>query len=107
VVVSEKPAFEVLVGVNVVDDAGYTEYRRLMTPLLVSYGGSFGVDVRVAAVLRSPEDRPYNRLFTIRFPSQAVHDAFFADSDYLDVRRRHFESSVSGTVLLGRYQRLA
>ena len=96
---------EILVGVNVTSEAGYSEYRAGMLPLLEARGGSFGVDVRVSDVLRPQGGEPFNRLFTIRFPSLAAHDAFFSDPAYLEVRRRHFEPSVSATTRFGKYQR--
>jgi uncharacterized protein (DUF1330 family) len=100
----EADMFEILVGVNVVDQALFGQYREQMLPLLEAHGGHFVVDVQVAEVLRSPEPQPFNRLFTIRFPSVEAYDAFFADPDYLQVRKRYFEPSVNGTVRLGRYQ---
>lgn len=98
---------EVLYGVNVVDQAGYAAYRAHMTPILEAHGGAFRVDTRVAEVLRAPSPAPFNRLFTIRFPSLERLDAFFANPAYLEVRRRFFERSVSTTAELGRYQVLA
>jgi uncharacterized protein (DUF1330 family) len=94
---------EILVGVQVVDDAIYTQYRAAMTPLLEAHGGRFVVDVRVAEVLRSPSGTELNRLFTIRFPSAHEHDAFFANPRYLAIREKLFTPSVSRTVLLGAY----
>jgi len=58
-------------------------------------------------VLRSPEPVPFNRLFSIRFPSRETYDRFFANPDYLQVRQRYFEPSVKGRVTLGRYQVVA
>lgn len=94
---------EILVGVNVVDPAGYTEYRARMSPLLATYGGSFQLDVQVADVLRSPGDQPFNRLFTIRFPSDERRQAFFSDPAYLEVRRHLFEPSVSAATQFAKY----
>lgn len=82
-------------GMQIDDDALYTQYRAEMTPLLEAAGGSFGVDVRVSEVLRSPAKRSFNRLFTIRFPSAAAREAFFADPAYIDVRKRLFEPAVA------------
>jgi uncharacterized protein (DUF1330 family) len=96
--------FEILVGLRVTDEVGYADYRAHMMPLLGEHGGSFGVDVRVAEVLKNPGSEPFNRLFTIRFPSLAAHDAFFADPRYLAVRQRFFEPSVAHTARFGRYQ---
>jgi uncharacterized protein (DUF1330 family) len=94
--------YEILVGLEVTDEAAYARYRAAMAPILLAHGGSFGVDVRVSDVLR-PEGTPFNRLFTIRFPSKERHQAFFANPDYLDVRRRFFEPSVGAVHRLGAY----
>ena len=95
---------ETLIGLRVTDEATYAQYRAHMMPLLSACGGSFGVDVRVAEVLKNPGSEPFNRLFTIRFPSLQAHDAFFADPAYLSVRTRFFEVSVAYTARLGRYE---
>lgn len=95
---------EILIGLRVTDEDTYSAYRAHMMPILAAGGGSFGVDVRVAEVLKSPSTEPFNRLFTIRFPSLSAHDAFFADPEYLAVRRRFFEPSVAHTSRFGRYE---
>lgn len=94
---------EILVGVQVVDEGTYARYRAEMTPLLETHGGRFVVDVRVAEILRAPPGSPFNRLFTIRFPSSQQRDAFFAHPDYLAVRAALFQPSVSSIVQLGDY----
>jgi|SRR5690349_4928949 len=86
---------EILVGLMITDEATYTSYRAHMTPLLAARGGSFGLDVRVAEVLKNPGREPFNRVFTIRFPSRAAHDAFFSDPEYLEVRKRYYDPSVA------------
>lgn len=96
--------FEILVGLQVKDDATYAEYRAHMLPLLRLHGGSFIVDVRVSEVLESPETSPINRLFTIRFPSVEQHDAFFAHPEYKAVRAKYFEPSVAATSRIARYE---
>lgn len=93
-----------MVGVQVHDEAGYQTYRAQMTPLLEGAGGRFVVDVRVAEVLRAPEGATFNRLFTIRFPTEEAMDGFFSDPAYLAVRAAHFDTSVSATALLGTYE---
>jgi uncharacterized protein (DUF1330 family) len=94
---------EVLIGVHVIDEAGYARYRAEIAPLLEAHGGRFILDVRIAEILRAPSATAFNRLFTIRFPSARHHDAFFADPDYIAVRSRLFEPSVSEMVRLGEY----
>jgi uncharacterized protein (DUF1330 family) len=69
-------ANEILVGVHVVDEAGYAKYRVEMRPLLEAYGGRFIVDVRTTEVLCAPAPGAFNRLFTIRFPSRQIRHAF-------------------------------
>ena len=98
-------AFERLIGLHVVDEAQYTRYREKMTPILSSYGGEFGYDLRVAEVLKSPlTDSPsLNRVFTIRFPTEETSQAFFADTAYRDVRREHFENAVDQTTVMATY----
>jgi uncharacterized protein (DUF1330 family) len=98
---------EILVGLRVTNEGMYGDYRAHMMPLLTARGGSFGVDLRVGEILKNPGTEPFNRLFTIRFPSLTEYDAFFADPDYLAVRKRYFEPSVAHVAIIGRYQVLA
>lgn len=63
-------AFEMLVGLNVVDDEGYQSYRDEMTPFLESLGGGFGYDLRVSEVLKSETKEPINRVVTKFFPNE-------------------------------------
>ncbi len=94
---------EILVAVNVLEEDGYRRYREHMLPLLTAHGGSFGLDVRISEVLRSPEPGPFNRLFTIRFPSREALDAFFSNPGYLEVRAAWFDGSVSNVVRFASY----
>lgn len=87
--------YETMMGLLVTDDAKYTQYRAEMAPLLEAHGGSFGVDVRVSEVLKSPAGRPFNRLFTLRFPSKERREAFFSAPAYLEIRSRLFDTSVA------------
>lgn len=93
-------SFRAHYAVQVTDEAGYADYRAAMTPILAEYGGAFTLDVRVSDVLRGPT--PFNRLFTIRFPSEEVKERFFADERYLAVRARLFVTSVSAVHALDR-----
>jgi uncharacterized protein (DUF1330 family) len=94
---------EILIGVQVIDEAGYARYRAEMTPVLEAHGGRFVLDVRVAEILRASSPAAFNRLFSIRFPSARHRDAFFANPDYMAIRARLFEPSVSEMVRLGDY----
>ncbi len=97
-------ALEILVGLHIVDEAGYQSYRDEMTPMLESYGGGFGYDFKVSEVLKSPTEAPINRVFTIFFPDQVSRDAFFSNNEYLKVRQRHFDKSVTATTIIATYE---
>ncbi|MCG8462124.1 MAG: DUF1330 domain-containing protein, partial [Holophagales bacterium] len=86
--------FEMLVGLEVIDDEQYRDYRRAMTPILESYGGGFGYDFRVSEVLLSRTDRPINRVFTIYFPDEDSQERFFADPTYAARAARQFCSEL-------------
>ena len=97
-------ALEMLVGLHVVDEAGYQLYRDEMTPILKSYGGEFGYDFKVSEVLKSKTKAPINRVFTIYFPNEESKDSFFSYDGYLKVRLRHFEKSVTDTTIIATYE---
>ncbi len=95
---------EMLVGLHVIDDGTYQVYRNEMTPILKRYGGGFGYDFKIADVLKSKTPAPINRVFTISFPNAATKNAFFSNEEYLKVRQRHFEKSVTDTTMLATYE---
>ncbi|HET7540415.1 MAG TPA: DUF1330 domain-containing protein [Polyangiaceae bacterium] len=97
---------ETLMALDVVDAELYAKYRAAMTPLLEAHGGSFGIDLWVAEVLRAPADQaPFNRMFTILFPSHERRQAFFSNPEYLAVRKALFEPSVAAATNLGQLSR--
>ncbi len=98
-------ALEMLVGLHVVDEAGYQSYRDKMTPILESYRGRFGYDFKVSEVLKSKTEAPINRVFTIFFPDQDSRDAFFSNDAYLKVRKGYFEKSVTDTTIIATYEK--
>lgn len=89
-----------LMGLNVIDSRKYQAYREHMLPILNSYGGDFTLDVEVSNVLKSPTDKPINRLFSITFPSEDTQTAFFADQEYIAIKHHYFSSAVSDVSLL-------
>ena len=93
-------SFERLVGLNVVDEAGYGAYRAAMTPILKRYGGDFRYDFAIAEVLQTESEHSINRVFVVRFPDESAHDGFFSDEGYKQVRKRYFETSVSGVTII-------
>src|SRR5690242_11847179 len=63
-----------LFGLDVKDEFGYRRYREGMTPILKSYGGSFGYDFVVSQVLKSETAAPINRVFTVVFSDAGAAD---------------------------------
>lgn len=97
--------YEMLVGLEVIDDEIYKSYRAGMRPILELYGGSFGYDFTVSEVLKSETDEKINRVFTIRFPDESVMKKFFSDPEYLAVRSKYFEPSVNSTTIIASYEK--
>ena len=98
-------ATEMLVGLNVVDDEEYQTYRVEMMPILKSYGGGFGYDFKISEVLKSKTEVPINRVFTISFPNEDSMHSFFSNNEYLKIKQRHFEKSVTATTIIATYDR--
>ncbi|ALU42322.1 DUF1330 domain-containing protein [Pseudoalteromonas rubra] len=97
--------YEYLVGLAVSDDAVYTQYRAAMKPILSQYHGGFGYDFIVSEVLKSETSALINRVFTIHFPSKEASERFFSDEDYLKVKARYFDSSVTHTTIISEYDK--
>jgi uncharacterized protein (DUF1330 family) len=93
-------AYEMLVGLNVVDDERYSAYRRGMTPILERYGGSFRFDFTVQKTLKSAVSHPINRVFIISFPNEKWKDDFFKDPDYQKVKKEFYLEAVKDTAIL-------
>jgi uncharacterized protein (DUF1330 family) len=98
-------AIEMLVGLNVVNDAAYQSYREEMEPILKNYGGGFGYDFKVSEVLTSDTEAPINRVFTIYFSNKDSMNSFFSNDEYLKIKQRHFEKSVTDTTIIATYER--
>jgi uncharacterized protein (DUF1330 family) len=94
-----------LVGLNVLDDNKYNDYRTAMKPILSDYEGSFGYDFRVSNVLISAGNSDINRVFTINFSSKNKMDGFFSDSQYLAVKDMYFVESVGSTTIISSYEK--
>lgn len=93
-------AYEMLVGLNVLDDQKYQEYREAMQPILAAYGGGFASDFKVSEVLLPESGRDINRVFTIYFRDRAAMDAFFSNPEYLKVKSQYFDASVGRTMII-------
>jgi uncharacterized protein (DUF1330 family) len=100
---NEATVFEILVGLNVIDDTRYQAYREGMMPILHSYGGKFGYDFKVSEVLISETENEINRVFTIQFPNETIMEAFFSDTNYIKVKEIYFEGAVEITTIISSY----
>ncbi len=92
-------------GIKVIDDEEYQKYREGMTPILHSFGGSFGYDFKIQEVLISRTEEEINRVFTIEFPSKEVMESFFSDAKYLAVQKKHFNNSVSSKTIIAMHEK--
>jgi uncharacterized protein (DUF1330 family) len=94
----EQARHVVMMGLEVTDAVAYGRYRSAMAPILATYGGSFGCDFLVAAVLEG--DPRINRVFALSFPDRAARERFLADESYRAVRAELFEPAVGRVVRL-------
>ena len=93
-------AYEMLVGLEVIDDASYNKYRKAMTPLLNQQGGGFNYDFKVTELMKSQVDANINRVFTIYFKDEESMNDFFNNSLYLKIKKEHFEKAVKSTTII-------
>lgn len=98
-------AYELMVGLNVIDQAGYQAYRDAMGPILAEHGGGFRYDFMIATVLKSEAPHPVNRVFALGFKDKQSKEAFFSNADYRQVRAKLFEPSVNGSTIIAAYTR--
>ena len=97
--------FEMTLWLFVVDNKKYAQYRAEIQSSLEAHGGRFRYDFEVARALKSDAGHDINRLFVIEFPDRAHHQHFFADSQYVEIRRRLFEKAVAGWTIIAEYAR--
>lgn len=96
---------EYLTVLNVTDDNLYREYREAMTPILERYGGGFGYDLKISEIFKSEIDTPINRVFTMHIANDEASEAFFNDVEYLKVRSKYYEKSVSFLAIVSKYEK--
>ncbi len=97
--------YERIMAIEVTDEAEYQKYRDAMTPLLHAVGGDFGFDFRVSEVLKSKSEYTINRVFTIEFPSEEVMTIFFTSPEYVAVKNRHFDKSVTNITIISMHEK--
>jgi uncharacterized protein (DUF1330 family) len=93
-------AYEMTVGLFVVDHEKYAQYRAAIAPLLQEYRAGFSYDFEVARTLKTEASHEINRLFVIRFPDRSSRELFFADPRYVAIRAALFVPSVKGTTVI-------
>jgi len=98
-------SYEILVGLNVLDELKYTDYRTAMKPILSDYEGYFGYDFKVSEVLISAGDTDINRVFTINFSCKSKMEGFFSDRQYLIVKEKYFVDSVGSATIISSYEK--
>ena len=98
-------SYEILVGLHVLDDLKYDDYRAAMKPILSDYEGYFGYDFKVSDVLISQGNTDINRVFTINFSSKNKKEGFFSDPQYLVVKEKYFVQSVGSTTIISSYEK--
>jgi uncharacterized protein (DUF1330 family) len=98
-------SYEILVGLNILDDQKYNDYRTAMRPILSDYDGHFVYDFKVSDVLISPESSNINRVFIINFSSKNKMDEFFSDPKYLVVKDMYFVASVGSVTIISGYEK--
>ena len=98
-------SYEILVGLNVLNDLKYEDYRTAMKPIISTYDGRFGYDFVVSDVLISEGNTDINRVFTINFSSKSKMEGFFSDAQYLVVKENYFVESVGSTTIISSYEK--
>ncbi len=96
---------EMLVGLHVINEELYQEYRKAIMPILERHGGGFGYDFQVSKVLKTQVESPINRVFTIYFPSEEKMDNFFSHPEYIKIKEKYFENSVGNTTIISSYEK--
>jgi uncharacterized protein (DUF1330 family) len=74
-----------------------------IAPLLKAYGGRFRFDFEVSRTLWSETPGSTNRLFVLWFPDRKSKERFFADYQYLHIRRSLFEGAVRHIEIIAEY----
>ena len=103
-------SYEILVGLHVLNDHTYEEYRVAMKPILADYQGRFGYDFKVSEVLIAEsltvvDNCDINRVFTLNFIRKSNMDSFFSDPQYLHVKEKFFVKSVGSTTIIASYEK--
>lgn len=97
-------SYEMIVGLQIKDDVGYSKYRAAMRPLLEAADGGFRYDFKVSEVLKNEEGREINRVFAIYFGDKAKSISFFSNPEYLEIKKKYYEASVGARTIISEYE---
>lgn len=99
--------YEMLVGLKVLDDTMYEEYRKNMKPILAAYDGGFSNDFKISEVLLAEQTNDINRVFTIYFPDQKTKEVFFSNEEYLKVKEQYFKRAIENVTTMASYEKVS
>jgi len=98
-------AYEILVGLEVLDNTQYSKYREAMMPILMEHEGEFTYDFQVSEVIKSNTKDNINRVFIISFVNEEKMNEFFSNRDYLLIKEKYFSTSVKSTTIISSYNK--
>jgi len=81
--------YQLLIGLNVLDNEKLPEFHASIKPLLEIYDGEYCYDFNAPKALVSNRHTTINYAFTLSFSSKENAEDFFADSSYQKARGRH------------------
>ena len=86
-------SYQVLIGINVLNNESFVEFHSAIQPVLYRYEGEFSYDIDVPSTLLTGRVIKINHIYTLRFTSRVKMEEFFSDREYLLVRGRHILKS--------------
>jgi len=89
-------SYQVLVGVNVLDEAKFSEYLTAVEPLLSTHNGMFCYDYSVHKERHAVVSGNINRVLKFEFADKCNMEKFFTDRCYLKTRGRHVLKAIGG-----------
>ena len=96
-------SYQLLVGLNVLDDKILSEFHASIKPLLANYDGEYCYDINAPSTLITKRHTNINYAFTLSFASKEKATMFLADKDYRKVRGRHVLKTFSSEQVLFGY----
>ncbi|RXJ60675.1 DUF1330 domain-containing protein [Candidatus Marinarcus aquaticus] len=97
--------FEMLVALNVCNKELYEQYTKEISSLLQEHQGSFSYDVWVEKdeLENQSAHKNINRIFTLRFETKKLKEAFFNHPNYTSIKARYFDKAVNSSYIISTY----